>query len=340
MSGLIDGGGSATVDVLRGGLVESRHEVSVVVAEDGRASRVAGDPRALVFARSAVKPFQALPLVEDGVLEGLGLGDEELAMACASHSGEPRHAELAERMLAAAGLDEAALACGPQWPLHEPSTRALRGRGGEAGRIYNNCSGKHAGMLALAVAKGWDPVGYHEAAHPVQQRMLHEMARWTGVAAGDIGTGVDGCGVVTFAVPLDRLAVGFGRFAEAAAAGAVGPARVLAAMAAYPELVAGTGRLCTRLMQATGGRVVAKVGAEGVYCACVPGTSLGIALKVRDGGRRAAEPALLAVLRGLGVLGDAEVEELARYVRPAVRNTRGEVVGALEARVALEPVGG
>jgi L-asparaginase II len=335
-SGMITGvWADAGVDVWRGPLVESRHEVSVAVVDStGAVIASVGGISEAVFARSAVKPLQALPLVEEGVLAGFGLGEPALALACASHSGEPRHVDVARTMLQAIGLDERALACGPQWPFHEASTRALRHSGHEAGRIHNNCSGKHAGMLALAVAHGWATDGYHEISHPVQQRMLGEMARWAGMPAEEIGVAVDGCGVATFALPLARFGGAFARLATAAGSGDSGPARVLAAMARHPELVAGTGRLCTQLMQVTGGRIIAKVGAEGVYCAAVMHPGLGIALKVRDGAKRAAEPALLEVLRVLGLLSTRESKELERYARPAVRNTRGEAVGELVARIS------
>jgi L-asparaginase II len=325
----------AVVDVWRGPMVESRHALSVAVVDgSGDLLASAGHISESVFARSAVKPLQALPLVEEDVLAGFGLGEPALALACASHSGEPRHVEIARAMLQAIGLDESALACGPQWPFHEASTRALRDSGHEPGRIHNNCSGKHAGMLALAVANGWATNGYHEISHPVQQRMLGEMARWAGTPVKEIAVAVDGCGVATFALPLARLGGAFARLATAARSGDRGPARVLDAMARHPELVAGTGRLCTQLMQATGGRIIAKVGAEGVYCAAVMDEGVGVALKVKDGAKRAAEPALLEVLRVLGLLSSSESKELERYARPIVRNTRGEAVGELVARLS------
>jgi L-asparaginase II len=325
----------AGVDVWRGSLVESRHELSVAVIDrSGAVIASAGPIGDAVFARSAVKPLQALPLVEQDVLARFGLGDPALALACASHSGETRHVEVARTMLQAIGLDESALACGPQWPFHEASARELRNSGLEPGRIHNNCSGKHAGMLALAVANGWPTDGYHEIGHPVQQRMLGEIARWGGVPVEEIAVAVDGCGVATFALPLARLGAAFSSLATAARSGDRGPARVIGAMSRYPELVGGAGRLCTRLMQVTAGRIIAKVGAEGVYCAAVTDVGLGIALKVQDGARRAVEPALLAVLHVLGLLSAGESTELQRHARPEVRNTRGESVGQLVARIS------
>jgi L-asparaginase II len=330
----------SVVEVTRGQAVESRHVVHVAVARAaGTLEAGSGDVVIPTFARSAIKAMQALPLVEDGVLAQVGWGDDELALACASHSGEPVHVEIVRRMVAGLGLREETLACGPQTPMNRSAAAALREGGELPGRLHNNCSGKHAGMLALAAHHGWALDGYHRAGHPVQERMLGELIRWCTLPAADVMQGVDGCGVVTFALPLASLAMGFARFAGAASTGEPGPARVAAAMAARPHLVAGTDRLCTVLMSVTGGRILAKVGAEGVYGVMVPSAELGIALKVEDGGRRAAEPAVLAVLRELALLDAGEWEALAEMAEPAVENTRREKVGMLRARVRLEAAG-
>jgi L-asparaginase II len=325
------------VEVWRSGLVESRHRVRVAVVDAaGRLRASSGDVDSPVYARSAVKPMQALPLVEDGVFEQLGLTDAELALACASHSGEPRHVELAYSMLAKARAGEEDLACGPHPPFHRSSARELERRRIEPGRLHNNCSGKHAGMIALARFHGWPVRGYHELQHPVQQRMLREMARWCAYPETDFVTGTDGCGVVTFAAPLARLAAGFARFSRAARSGEGGARRVVAAMVGHPELVGGTGRLCTAVMRATGGRIILKVGAEGVYCAGAPGAELGIALKVEDGAGRAAECAIVAVLRLLALIQDEEFAELESFAEPPVRNTRREEVGRIRPAIRLE----
>ena len=325
------------VEVTRGGVVESTHDVDVAVVRDGAVVARSGDAGRVVFVRSAVKPFQALPLVDDGVMETFGLGSDALALACASHNGEPRHVAVARATLDAIGLPASALACGPHPPFDRTARKALRADGTEPDRVHNNCSGKHAGMLALAVAHGWPTDGYHREGHPVQDRMLEEIARWTGVERSGIRTGVDGCGVVTFALPLRGLATSFAGLAAAASAGRAGPAAVVAAMTEHPFLVGGTGRLCTRLMEATDGRVLAKVGAEGVYGAAVLDEGVGVSLKVRDGARRAAEVALLGVLDALDALEPGQLDALDRWAAPTVRNTRDEVVGALRAVVALEP---
>jgi L-asparaginase II len=326
------------VEVWRGELVESRHRVSVAVVDgEGRLRAHAGDTAMLVYARSSIKPMQALPLIEDEIIERFGLTDAELALACASHSGEPRHIDGVRSMLAKIGLREDALACGPHAPFHDGSATELRRRGIEPGRVHNNCSGKHAGMLALARGNQWPVAGYQEHSHPVQQRMLEVIAEWSGVPAEDVSMAVDGCGVTTFALPLQRLAHAFARLATAARRGADAPTRVVQAMTRHPEMVGGTDRLCTNLMRVAAGRMFVKVGAEGVYCAGVPGAELGVALKIEDGATRAAEPALVAVLQQLALLTDEDLAALDGYATPAVHNTRGELVGCVRAEIDLEP---
>jgi len=324
----------AFVEVRRGGALESVHRVHVSVVGAGGAEARAGDTSLITFYRSAAKPFQALPLVEDGVLEHFGLGEEELALCCASHNSEARHLEVAAGILEKAGHSSGALECGGHWPLRDAVARSFMKEGRTPGPLESNCSGKHAGMLALAAFHGWSAEGYSRRGHPVQERMAVEMARWTDLAPEDLVTGVDGCGVVCFAVPLEVMAASFSRFAMAASAGE-GAGVVARAMLAHPFMVAGTGRLCSDLM-ATGAGVVAKIGAEGVYGAFHPPSGTGVALKVEDGALRAAEPALVAVLDALGLLPPEALQALERYRRPVVRNTLGEVVGELVARIPLE----
>jgi L-asparaginase II len=307
-----------------------------VVDGHGRLRAACGDPEVLTFARSAVKPIQALPLVEDGVCERYDIADEELAVCCASHNGETRHIEVVRGLLRKIGADEDTLACGPHEPLGKAAARALAQSGKPPSRIHNNCSGKHTGMLALARYYGWPLIGYHVAEHPVQQRMVSEMARWTGLASDDLPLAVDGCGVITFALPLARMAAAFAAFAAAARRSEAGPGRVVQAMVRNPEYVAGSDRLCTTLMRAAGGRIFMKVGAEGVYCAGIPGAELGVAIKIEDGAVRAAEPALIGVLKSLALLTDEELGQLEQYAEPDVVNTRGDRVGIIRAQIRLE----
>ena len=327
----------AIIEVWRGDLVESQHHVHIAVVDGGGRLRAhAGDPEMLTFARSAVKPMQTVPIVDDGAADQFGFTEAELALCCASHSGESRHVAAVNGMLRKVGAAEEALACGPHIPLGKEAARELAERREEPTRVHNNCSGKHTGMLALARVHGWPLAGYQEADHPVQQRMQQEVAQWAEVSADEIPTAVDGCGVITFALRLERLAGAFARFAASARRGENAPSRIVQAMVRNPEYVAGTDRLCTELMRVARGRVFAKVGAEGVYCAGVPGAELGIALKVEDGATRAAEPALIATLKALAILEDDEVAGLARFAEPDITNTRGERVGMLRAQIALE----
>lgn len=314
----------------RGGATESNHRVHVAVADaQGRLIGGCGDPGQVVFYRSAAKPFQALPLVEDGVMDRLGLTERELAVCCASHNAEPEHLALARSILARTGLNERALGCGPHPSLRPARARELCAAGVELTAVHNNCSGKHAGMLALAVSRGWPTEGYLEPDHPVQRRMCAEVARWSGLEESALITGTDGCGVVTFALSLGRMAGSYARFTAAADAGRKAR-RIVAAMTGHPFAVAGTGRMCTAVMERLGSKVFVKTGAEGVYCGGVRGRGLGFALKVEDGARRASDVALVQVLSDVGVAGAADFPVLAGRRRTEVLNTLGEAVGRIE----------
>jgi L-asparaginase II len=326
--------GTATVEVFRGQIVESRHRVHIAIvhAEQGLTA-CAGNPAHVSFVRSAIKMFQALPLVEEGGIGRFGLTGEELALCTASHGGEPIHVAAARSILAKAELAEDDLACGPHPPMHAPAAEALRRAGVTPAKIHNNCSGKHSGLLAFTRQSGWPTGGYQEFSHPTQQRILFTLSEWMGVPAEDIEHATDGCGLPTFALPLDAVAQGCARFAATAVDGHPAPSHLFKAMTQHPEYVAGTDRLCTDLMRAAEGSLFAKVGAEGFYCAGVPAQRLGIAIKVEDGATRASEPALLATLRRLDAITDAHLITLARYAQPSILNTRGEIVGSIQAHV-------
>jgi L-asparaginase II len=295
-----------------------------------------GNADLVAFLRSAAKPFQAMPLVEDGVVAKLTIPADELALCCASHSGEPGHVEGVRRLLARCGVPESALACGPQRPLSEDAADELVRRGAVPERIHNNCSGKHAGMLALAKHHGWAHEGYFSPDHPVQLRMLAEVERWTGVSAQEIRRGVDGCGVVCFGIPLRAMALAYASLARASANGHPGPRGVLEAMVGNPWMVAGTGRMGTRVMSAARGSLVVKSGAEGIYCGAERSGRLGFALKVEDGAKRATEAATVWVLEQLGLLSEEARGILSAGRRQAVRNTRGEEAAFLEVEADFE----
>lgn len=321
------------VEVIRAPLVESVHRVSVAVTDaTGRLVARAGDPGLVTFWRSAAKPFQAIPLVEDGVLERFGLGSEELALACASHSSEAFHLTVADRFLSLIGCAEDDLACGPHPPLGTAVAREVAERTIALTPRWSNCSGKHAGMLALARAHGWPTAGYQRAGHPVQDRLLAAVVEWTGIPLEELHLGVDGCTTVCYGLPLQAMAAAYARLVTSAAPAA---RKVREAMMRHPDLVAGTGRFCTEAMAALPGELVAKIGAEGVYSAGLPRSGLGIALKIEDGDMRSAPLALVGVLRQvLDTIGPAPLPvALARAWDPQpIRNTRGEVTG--EMRVA------
>jgi L-asparaginase II len=326
------------VEALRGALVESRHRGAVAVVDAaGRAVLALGDVERPVYPRSAIKALQALPLIESGAADRYGLGDEELALACASHSGEPGHVETASRMLARAGLEPSALRCGAHWPIHQPSAQALARAGGAASALHNNCSGKHAGFLCAACALDADRETYVEPSHPVQREVKAVLEGLAGAAIGEDVCAVDGCSVPTWALPLKALALAFARFGcgqGLAPERAKAAARLRAACAMHPWHVAGTGRFCTGIMQRLGARVFVKTGAEGVFCGALPEQGIGIAIKCDDGGGRAAEVTMAATLWRL-LDADADRAALEPFVRPTLRNWNGTVVGGLRATGAL-----
>jgi L-asparaginase II len=326
----------STVVVRRGGIVESVHRVHAVVVDgDGRRIASVGNPEYPVFHRSAAKPFQAVPLVEDGVVERFGLTPPELALCCASHSSEPMHIETAWSILGKASLREDDLECGPHPPFHEESASELLRSGQAPTPIHNNCSGKHAGMLALAKANDWPTRGYIGRDHPVQQRMITELVRWTGLTEGEIGLAQDGCGVVCFSTPASALALGFARLG-----GSDGPAhQVVRAITAHPFMVAGTGRFGTALGVAAGDRVFGKTGAEGVFAVGAVDGSFGLAVKVEDGGTRASSVAVVRILDEPGVLDGIVSEELDGFRSPPTISTRGVEVGDIRPEFDLDRPG-
>jgi L-asparaginase II len=324
---------------VRGSLTESRHRGAVVVVDaDGASVLTLGDVARPVFPRSAVKPLQALPLIESGAADKYGFGDEELALACASHGGEPAHVAVASRILARAGLDAGALECGAHWPSYQPATQALARSGGAPSALHNNCSGKHAGFVCVACATGTDHHGYVKAEHVVQREVKGAIESLIGASLGTDVCGIDGCSIPTWAVPLDRLAHAFARFGAGRGLGperAKAAARLRAACAAQPYYVAGTGRFCSEIMKLFGARVLVKTGAEGVFCGALPEQGIGIALKCDDGATRAAEVAMASMIARFLPLSEEERGALDRFVRPVMRNWNGIEVGGLRATEAL-----
>lgn len=309
------------VEVTRGGRAESAHRGAAVVTDGaGRVVFQAGDIDGAVFPRSAVKAFLALPLIESGAADRLGLTAAEIALACSSHSGEAVHVATARSMLAKAGRDASCLECGAHWPFDATAARVLAAAGQAPGALHNNCSGKHAGFVCLACADGEDPAGYVRPDHPTMRRVTAALAEATGTRLDEDNRATDGCSIPTYAIPLRALAAGFARFGAAGGAAS----RIRAAVAAHPFLVAGTDRFDTLLMTALGARAFAKGGAEGVHCAALPELGLGLAVKCDDGAGRAAELICAALIARF--LGDGVPDAL---LRPALHNWNGIAVGAL-----------
>lgn len=335
------------VELLRGGAVESFHRGALVVVDPQGAVRAQlGDIDRPVFPRSAVKALQALPLVASGAADTLGLDDAQLALACASHGGEPAHVATAVSMLAAAGLDDDVLECGVHAPSYEPAARALAEAHALPNPLHNNCSGKHAGFACLACTLHGGPDGlrsflrgYVSPDHPVMREVGAAIEAATGARLADAPRGVDGCSIPTYALPLRRLALGFARFGTGVgldADRARAAARLRRAVAAAPFNVAGSARFDTRVMERLGERVFCKVGAEGVYCAALPSLGLGLAIKMDDGNTgRAAEVAMAALVEALLPLGEDDARFMRSLSDVALANWNGIDVGRLRAGDAL-----
>jgi L-asparaginase II len=322
------------VEVTRGSAVESRHRARYAVVDAGGDVILSGgDVQADVLPRSAVKPLQALPLVETGAADAFGVSPVELALACASHNGEPEHAAAVEAWLARIGCGEADLVCGGHMPKSTTAARALIAGGQTFRRVHDNCSGKHTGFLTLARHLGAPTQGYETVTHPVQQRILGVLETMTGLA--DLTTrphGTDGCGIPALAMPLGNLALAMARLGvpdDQPTARQTACARVRAAMAAHAWYIAGTNSGDTVLMQRLAPRVLVKSGAEGVQAACLPEAGLGVAVKISDGGARAAQVVLGALLRRLDVLAEADADALSAQVAPGIPDRRGRTVGTI-----------
>ncbi|MBZ9654306.1 asparaginase [Phyllobacterium lublinensis] len=321
------------VEVFRGETVESRHRGSVIVTDgDGKIVFSLGDIERPTFPRSAIKAMQALPLVESGAADAYHFGNEELAMACASHSGEPEHVKKAADMLARAGLDVSALECGSHWPFQQPVLIALARSAEEPTPLHNNCSGKHAGFLCTCRHLGIETRGYSALGSPEQDMVRDAMESVTGAAHTLDHCGTDGCSIPTYAIPLRNLAHGFARMATGTGLEPVrakAARRLVDAAMAAPFYVAGTHRACTELMQMAPGRIFVKTGAEGVFVGAVPELGLGIALKCDDGGTRASEAIIATVLARI-FRDEPELEsKLDRFADREMRNWNGITYGVI-----------
>lgn len=318
--------GPVLVEEHRNGRVQAVHcGHAVLLAPDGGIQAAWGDPGTATYWRSSAKPLQAIAFAR--VLDAYGLGDEELALACGSHMAEALHIQAARRILAAAGLDETLLRCG----RHDVDERwaGPRPPGGWT-EIHNNCSGKHAAMLAVCARRGWSLEDYLDPTHPLQQEILGLVARATGLGKGQVPFGVDGCGLPTYFLPISALARAYRWLVVG---GDPVAARTLAAVADHPLLVAGRDRLDTDLPRATAGRVVSKIGALGVHAAVDLATGAAYAAKLADGSSPARDALTVEALTAGGWLRPEEADRLARHARPAVTDNQGTPLGAFVARL-------
>lgn len=324
--------------VIRGETIESIHRGHIVI-EDGVGNIVdqVGDPSMVTFFRSACKPFQAMPLITSGAADAFGFTTQEIALSAASHSGEKMHVELAARMLSKIGLSESDLRCGVHPPFNDPESERMLRADENPTQLHNNCSGKHAAMLAVARHIGADIMTYDQLNNPVQQSIFGVISAFAEVPVGEIKIGIDGCAAPNFALPISAMAKSFANlvfppvsfendFKDASN-------RIVSAMIAFPELIGGSGRLDTMIMQAAPGKIVSKVGADGVWlCGVLPNvewpSGLGIALKIEDGDDNRGRPVVaVEILRRLEIIQNGS---LAAISPMAVTNRRGDVVGRIE----------
>ena len=339
---------ASLIEVWRGPIVESRHR-GHLTAVDGMGNTIAGLglPETVTYVRSSGKPFQAIPVIVSGAADRFGFTEREIAIACGSHSGEAIHVDTVRSMLAKIGLDESALKCGVHEPFSAEVARELALKQKPPNVLQNNCSGKHAAMLALAVHVGAPTGSYDDRGSPVQQAIAKTVAEFSDIPVDQMAIGVDGCGVPVFGVPVRDMALMYARLVSPSRsfddATRTACRRIIKAMINFPEMVGGAkDRLDTELIKAGQGRLISKIGAEGVYTVGVLPSAewpngLGVALKIEDGDdHRARPPAVIEALRQLNVLAKSELIALASYAPTIIRNRRGERVGEVRAAFTLE----
>ena len=328
------------VEVTRGEMVESRHRGAVALAHsNGQTISGIGDVARLIYPRSALKPLQALHLIESGAAAAYQLGEREIALACASHNGEEPHVAAVVQWLKRLGLDESALECGAHPPRRSFDREALLSQGKKPGPAHNNCSGKHCGFLTAALQGEHPPQAYIAREHPVQQAVMTLIGELAGISLQEAPHGIDGCGIPVAGIPLDHLAMAFARFAsgDGLSGGRASAARqVYDAMVNEPFMVAGTKRWCTNAIEAGRGAFIVKTGAEGVYCAAIPEAGIGVALKIDDGAHRASECAMGAVLSKIPGLRALFADSPAELIRVPVKNVAGKTVGEIAPGSALQ----
>ena len=320
-------------DVYRKDIVESRHRGSVLVVDaDGREVLSLGDTERAIYPRSAIKFFQAVPLVESGAADHFGLDQRELSFACASHDGEAFHVEAADAWLQRLGLSESDLENGPALPANAQALATLYGNGQTPNRMHQNCSGKHCGMLTVSRHLDAPVAGYSGHDHPSQAAWMSVLSEFAGLDVSSLPWERDGCGLPAICMPMPALALACARFSNADSlpevrAASVG--RIRDALAAYPLMMAGSERCCSAVIAQTGGRVLVKTGAEGVFTGFIPEHGLGLVIKIDDGASRASEVALGAALRRIDAITDGEYRDLGHYFTPEVKNSQGWTTGQI-----------
>ena len=322
------------VEVVRGNAVESQHQVMTVVADErGLVSSFWGNVDYLTFPRSAIKPLQALALVESGAMEKFGLDEKILALACASHTGEKHHLVSLHHWLEKIKLKESDLYCGPAYPSHEATRHDMIKKNQPPAPLLNNCSGKHLGIISSCLALGEDFKDYHRVDHPAQVRLRKILSDLMKTQLERMPVGIDGCAIPTHATPLQNIAIGMSEFfdkKDLADGWRKSLQRILHAWRYNPTYVSGSHDFASDLALKTKGRALLKPGAEGAYCGLMPEKGYAFALKVADGDGRAAEVAAAAIFRHHGALTEEEAQDLKQWTQPVLRNTRNDVVGLIK----------
>ncbi|MCX7747243.1 MAG: asparaginase [Clostridia bacterium] len=330
------------VEILRSGVLESVHRGDIVVVDrEGKILNEIGDGDRICFWRSASKPLQTIAALETGIIEKFGLDLKEIALMSASHSGEAEHIKVLEGIIEKVGIRLEMLACGPHEPINKEAVKELVHSGKEPSKLHCNCSGKHIGLIAASKALGLPVEGYHREEHGIQKRIDEIISEFSGVETKNFIKGVDGCGIPVHAIPLKSMAAAYANICNPLFMGgkySITQNYITSSMTMYPEMVAGQGRLDTKLMKTVGDRVVGKIGAEGVYCAGLLGKGIGIALKVTDGNARAVGPAIIEVLYQLKVIVKEELDKLKEFWNPDILNHIGEKVGEIKAVFKMKGV--
>ena len=328
------------VSARRGPLMDLHYYGNVAVCDHtGKLLWYAGDPLLVAYARSSAKPMQAFSVFESGAVTSFGLSGNEIAALCASHSGEDMHVNAVRSILSKAGVPESALQCGVHYPMYRPAEIALIQADKKPSTVHCNCSGKHAGMLITAAAYGENYDDYTNLNHPVQQRILHNIADICEYPAEKIVIGVDGCGVPVHAMPLRVFAHGVAKLAKPEVLG--GRAHIIERIAqemnAYPEMMSGTGRSCAGILRAGDGKLLLKSGADGYYMCAVRGEGIGVAVKMINNAPNVSAMVLIETLRQLGVLSEAQVARLTPpFYNMEIRNNRKDLTGTITPQFMLK----